>query len=306
MKLIKWILNLLLLAISFCIISLCTFGIYSAVVYQSDDTSARISLVNKEDSVDYWDTWELMADDISVNVTNTQLPAPKLRVASWFSWSWWKTAGQAVDTYFVNPIVAIVKPIILPVDVADEIKNYYDKDITYFVDYINESEKSASDFHAMALVYFGVDIDITSSQINEEQLIANKDAFTLANALGDKDGNGITDVFDIADDYNYFYQLLFKLYKYNQVREDGTKVYEKRFNKYIIITEDGDRILSTGVYGLYFLNYTNIILAILFVRANPISITRNEDGTVSPRNNTFSRLSWKHKRRKEKKSKETV
>ena len=176
MKLIKWILNLLLLAISFCVISLCTFGIYSAVVYQSDDTSARISLINKEDSVDYWDTWELMADDIGVNVTNTELPSPKLRVASWFSWSWWKTAGQAIDTYFVNPIVAIAKPIILPVDVADEIKNYYDKDITDFVDYINATEKTASDFHAMALIYFSVDIDITSSQINEEQLAANKDA----------------------------------------------------------------------------------------------------------------------------------
>ena len=302
MKLIKWILNLLLLAISFCVISLCTFGIYSAVVYQSDDTSARISLINKEDSVDYWDTWELMADDIGVNVTNTELPSPKLRVASWFSWSWWKTAGQAIDTYFVNPIVAIAKPIILPVDVADEIKNYYDKDITDFVDYINATEKTASDFHAMALIYFSVDIDITSSQINEEQLAANKDAFTLANTLSDKDGNGVQDVFDIADDYNYFYQLLFKLYKYNQTDDSGNKIYEKWFNKYIIITEGGDRILSTGVYGLYFLNYTNIILAILFVWANPISIQRNDDGTVSPRNNTFSRLNWKHKRRKEKKA----
>ena len=302
MKLIKWILNLLLLAISFCVISLCTFGIYSAVVYQSDDTSARISLINKEDSVDYWDTWELMADDIGVNVTNTELPSPKLRVASWFSWSWWKTAGQAIDTYFVNPIVAIAKPIILPVDVADEIKNYYDKDITDFVDYINATEKTASDFHAMALIYFSVDIDITSSQINEEQLAANKDAFTLANTLSDKDGNGAKDLFEFADVYTFFYQLLFKLYKYNQTDDSGNKIYEKWFNKYIIITEGGDRILSTGVYGLYFLNYTNIILAILFVWANPISIQRNDDGTVSPRNNTFSRLNWKHKRRKEKKA----
>ena len=279
MKLIKWILNLLLLVISYCIISLCTFGIYTGVAFQADDKTARISLVNKTDSVDYWDTWELMGDDLSYSFQHMDLPSPKVRTASWFSWSWWKTVGFSIDKYVVNPVTAVVKDVVLPVTVADEIKTYYDKDITDFEAYINETSKTANSFSSMATTYFNVNIGVTATsegnKVNHDDLVKNKDVFTLENLTEDKDNNGKEDVFDVADDYNHEYQLLYKLWRYNATtgditNEDGTivkgeKVFAKWYDKYITVTQDGTRILSTGVYGLYFLNYANMILAVLFV-----------------------------------------
>lgn len=138
MKLVKWILNLILLAVSFCVISAMTFVTYNIVAIQTTDTSARINIANEysadatdeennKKSVWYFDNYAYWGDDIKINTSIDGIPDPitKYRVSNWFSWSWWKTAGSYIDVG-VNDIVAVVKPIILPAACADELMNYYD------------------------------------------------------------------------------------------------------------------------------------------------------------------------------------
>lgn len=313
MRIIKWFLNLLLLAISYCLISVCTFSVYSLVCLQADDRTARISIVDEPDRVSFFDSYSYWGTAISTEISN-KLPDPKIRVANWFSWGWWKTAGGAVDTYVVNPVVAIIKPIILPINCADEIKEYYDKDITYYVSYI---DKDPITFSKMAWTYFDAEIETNVEygvhHIDTTQLAEYKNNFKLSNIVGqDKDGNGKQDVYDVADDFNYFYQLLYKLHKYNKTSEKYVTesnpegyIYYKWFHKFVRTAYDEHgveidktaRTLSTGVYGLYFLSYINIILALIFLYLNPIEIARNEDGSVSPKNNVFSHFTWRHKRR---------
>ena len=281
MKLIRFFLNILLFCFVFCISMLGSIAIYSVISYQSDDDYAVINFTLTEDDVNYADSVLYWYDDISTNVVKTTDLDTKLRVANWFNWGWWKDSMKYVDIYFVDPIVDIFKPVILPISSINEIKTYYDQDISDFAEYINRDTKSITDFTAMSATYFGVSVsfDDNLEQINQADLDACKDVIKLENLTGDKDQNGITDLFDVADGYNYYYQLLYNLHKYNQVDENDVPVYEKYFNKFIFEDEAG-RHLKTSVYGLYVIELIALAFAIFFIWQNPIRLKKNDDGTT--------------------------
>ena len=99
MKLVKWILNLILFAVSFCCVSALTFVTYNIVAIQTTDTSARINIANEynDDATDetnnsksvwYFDNYAYWVDDIKTNTSIDGIPDPitKYRVSNWFSW----------------------------------------------------------------------------------------------------------------------------------------------------------------------------------------------------------------------------
>lgn len=299
MKIIRFLLNTLLFAFVLCLSMVGAIGVYSAISYQSTDDYAIIEFPIKEDNVSYLDSVMFWYDDIHNGLSVTDEVSTKMRVANWFDWQWWKTSMSNVDIYFVDPLVSIFKPIILPITCADEIRTYYDQDISNFIDYINRDTKSITDFTAMSATYFGVSVgfeDESMTSIKYSDLEKNKDVYTLNNLLGDRDQNGIKDLYDVASDYNYYYQLLFKLYKYNQTDQDGNLLYKKYYDKFIFEDEAG-RHIKSSVYGLYVIEITALIFSCFFIWQNPITIRRTDDGSteVAPPLRGFRR---KHKESK--------
>lgn len=312
MRLAKLILNLLQLVFVYIIITAVTFSTYTFVAFQADDESARFTITNQDDRVWMLDNFSYWGSDIGSSFENTQLPQPKLRVSLWFSWSWWQTSMSKVDTYFVNPIVSVVKPVLTPITCADEIKIYYQKDLTDFSDYVNANYTRANEFVTLMHKYYGLQLTAIGNP-EDGKYISDSDlaqASAVIDLYGmcdvDFDGNGHKDIFDLADDYNYFYQLLYKLNRYNRtsvnyITEENPEgyVYYKWHKKFIIEQADGGRSLSTAVYALYTLNYVNIILALAYAWANPIRLKRDDDGALVPGTSVFSR--FKREKRKDKK-----
>lgn len=347
MKLVKLILNTILFAVTFCVVSAATFLTYNAVAIQTDDTSARISIANgysenqnvvsyfddptkgndiyetewytaeNKKSVWIFDNYTYWVTDIKANVWihdsnndgSTDIPSPntKLRVSNWFSWGWWKNFAKYVDVG-VNAVVAVAKPIIMPGVCADELKTYYAKDISDFKTELgydlgtDAAKEKVSRFSVMSHKYFGVDyVSDDSATVELNHATAKK--YDLSRIISaDADGNGKCDIFDVADDYNEFYQLLFKLYKYNMKDDSGIPVYHQYFVKFVTVDANGNRTLKASVYGLFFLQYINIILSIAFCWLNPIDVERDETtGSVQAKNSIFRRVRWKHKRRHDKK-----
>ena len=283
MKLIRLFLNTLLFLFVFCLTSIASVAVYSAISYQSDDEYALIQFPIKEDNVSYADSVVYWYDDISTNVPRTDEIDTKIRVADWFDWAWWKNNLKYVDIYFVDPLVDIVKPIILPISCIDEIRTYYGKDISDFEDYINKDVKSITDFTAMASMYFGVSVGFDNTtgitEINFDDLYENREVFELESLNHDLDGNGILDIYDVSSKYGYYYQLLYKLHKYNQLDKNGTPVYDKYYKKFIFEDAAG-RHIKSSVYGLYTIELITLIFSIFFVCQNPIALSRNEDGVT--------------------------
>lgn len=314
MRLAKFILNLIQLAFVYVIIMCVTFSTYTFVAFQADDESARFTFADQDDRVWMLDNFAYWGTDISSSFENTQLPQPKLRVSLWFSWSWWQNGLSKVDTYFVNPVVSVVKPVLTPISCADEIKTYYGKDLSDFSDYVNANYTRANEFVTVMHKYYGLQLTAIGDPV-DGKYVSDADldkASKIINLSGmcdtDFDGNGHKDIFDLADDYNYFYQLLYKLSRYNRtsvnyISEENPNgyVYFKWYNKFIIEHVDGTRSLSTAVYALYTLNYVNIILALAYAWANPIRFKRDDDGSLIPGQSIFSR--FKREKRRNKKQK---
>ena len=280
MKIIRLFLNILLFGFVFCITTAASIGVYSAISYQSSDDYAIIEFPTNDENVSYVDSVLYWYDDISTNIVQTDEVDTKMRVADWFDWQWWKNSMKYVDMYFVDPVVDLFKPIILPISCIEEIRMYYGKDISDFEDYINRDTKSVTDFAAMSAMYFGVSVGFDESgvnKINSADLEENRNAFSLEVLMRDNDENGITDLFDVSGHYDYYYQLLYKLDKYNQVDENGTPVYEKYFNKFIFEDAAG-RHIKSSVYSLYVIELVALFFAIFFVFQNPIALHRNEAG----------------------------
>jgi hypothetical protein len=346
MKLVKLILNALLFAITFCVVSAATFVTYNLVAIQTDDTSARINIsdgysenpdvlsyfddrtkgsgiyetdwyaAENKKSVWMFDNYAYWVNDIKANVWihdsngdgTVDVPSPntKLRVSNWFSWKWWKTAGKYIDVG-VNAVVSVAKPILMPGVCADELKTYYGMDLSDFRTEIgydvgtDDAKESVSRFSVMSHIYFGVDyVSDDSAMVDLNHETAKK--YDLAKLISsDVNENGKADIFDMADDYNEFYQILFKLYKYNMKDDSGVPIYHKYFVKFVTVDANGNRTLKASVYGLFFLQYINIILSLAFCWLNPIDVERDETtGSVQAKNSVFRRMRWKHKGRRRK------
>lgn len=306
MKLIKFLLNCLLFVVVFAISMGASIGIYSAISYQSADDYALIHFASDETDVSYIDAPLYWTDNIKNGVSNINDANSKSRVANWFNWSWWKNSMSKVDQYFVNPIVAIVKPIILPITCADEIKTYYDRDISYFATDINKTATTAASFTTMASDYFHVNVNTVDGRVDIPDLRAKAAAFKLTNLLSDNAGtvdtktqlpksNNVSDVYDVAGQYNYFYQIMFKLNKYNRTDDAGNKLYEKWYKKFIFEDEAG-RHLKSSVYSLYTIELVALVFSLFFVWQNPITIRKNENGEAEVKPS----LRWSHKRKKNK------
>lgn len=316
MRLTRLIVNILQLVFVYIILCVVTFGTYTLMAYQADDESARFTFTNQDDRVWMLDNYAYWGTDIGSSFVNTELPQPKLRVALWFDWDWWRNSMSYVDMYVVNPVVSAVKPVVTPISCADEIKTYYGKNIADFADYINYGNDTVTKFESFALTYYDILIETENVVIdgNPRKIITQEELNKYANCFDlhtlvnqDMDNNGSKDIYDLADDYNYFYQLLYKLTRYNKTSEKYISeanpegyVYYRWYNKFVIETADGDRTLATAVYALYTLNFVNIILALVYCWANWVVVNENDDGTLSPGRSIFSRM---HRRKKKKKNK---
>lgn len=321
MKLAKFVTNLIQFIFVFIGITIITFTTYTVVAFQADDSSARFSFVNKDDRVWMFDNYSYWGTDISNSVTSTTLPQPKLRVALWFDWSWWRTSMSNIDKYVVNPVTAAVKPVITPISCADEIKTYYGKDLSDFTEYVNSTNSTVTQFETLMLDYYGIVVETESVKDSAGNTVAKKISHDELKRIVDNynvslyrlvdqdlDENGSKDIYDVADDYNYYYQLMYKLTRYNATKDKYISeenpegyVYYKWYKKFVIETANGGRTLSTAVYALYTLNFVNILLAIMYCWLNPIGIAPSKDGSeLVPGRSVFSKLHRHHRKKKDK------
>lgn len=297
-KIAKFVLNLIYTAFVFIFVSVLCVGVYSAVLYQTDDTSARIYFVEKDDSISYYDPLIYWGDDLSTDVPDTSIENTKLRVSNWFGWKWWKKAGGAVDQYFVDPSARVLSGIFTPLNSADKIKTYYNTDISDFTtDFYSDSDAATrAKFNDMSAIYWDIDLSGASNdelQGKLEEIVAeDPDAYKLSE--NDEDGNGVADVYDISDNYSQFYSILYYTQKYNG---DNKEVYGKWFDKYVYKDSAGERHIKTSVYSVYILYFIIIVLTLFYVWENPIDIKKNPEGATEV-GHMFRRTHIKHKHKK--------
>jgi hypothetical protein len=315
-KLAKFLLNLFYSVFVFAIILVLSAATFAGVVYQTTDTTAKISMRETDTNVTFYDPLLYWKDDLSNDLPDTSLKNTKLRVSNWFGWAWWKKAGGAVDQYFVDPTTKLFKGIFLPLTEANNIMQYHDADMSDFVYTLDEDDGSSDKgftikkFEYASESYFGVDLTADTKADLAVELAQvcqdDPDAYNIEKLMTDNwnqkaemaESNGVLDIYEFADAYPLFYKTIYSLYKYN-----AKSYYNKWYNKYVYVVLDDSgkykitqndvdlgkasaedigrtcsRHLKASVYCTNVMWFLTIILTIFFVWENPIEVKRNDAG----------------------------
>lgn len=294
MKVLKFILNTIFLAVTFVVVSLGSVGVNALVALQTSDSYAQVTLnPTNPEKVSYFDPVIYWGEEIGTNVVKTDIADTKIRVGKWFNWDWWGKSMSKVDQYFVDPIVKIFKPIIMPLAMVDEINNYHDANLgdKYFINTINESNKNIGDFRTMSEEFFDIyytphtDFDADGKFI--PTVIAEKTDTYLAKY---RSFDAVT-MAKLSKEHKTYYTMIFKLHKYSD------PMYEKWDVKWI----KDDRI-KVGAYTSYTIFLISVVVSLYIVWQNPVTIKKTDSGSneVTP---MFRRIHIKRRPRKEKKNK---
>lgn len=277
MGVVKFIVYLLLTIVTLCVVCVAQVGVYSALTAQTKDEDARIYLVTdvNEDNVSYVDSFRFWGTDLKTNFNFE----PKYRVRNWLPWEWWKESMYYID-YPVDVVVGAAKPFILPMTQVNEMKNYYDP----------ESNVDSMDYEYWASEL----VNNERFQEIEEKIDTKKGTGYTELAVNDllvRVQNGDVSFHKWVDEYDIVYTEVFKLIKYNQLDENGQKVYANMYNKFI--DENGD--IKTSVYVMYFQVYISIILTIYILTQIPLSFDVGEEGEAKVKGSFFVRRKRKKK-----------
>lgn len=309
MKLAKILLNFIYGVFVFCVICVLSCGTFAAVSYQTSDESARISFSETDSNVAFYDPLLYWKDDMTQNVGDCSVENTKLRVSNWFGWSWWKKVGGGADQYFVDPIVKSFRGIFMPLAETNDIMTYTDAKVSDFSDDLDPGT-----FKTMAASYFP---DVTLKAVDTkdelrdelrdtgadelfslESLVNNDNLTPLKDGTAKSGGNGVTDIYDFADQYPTYYNILFNLSKYN-----SKDFFRRWYGKYTYLTPDltgthivrqadidaklatsdmlgmrCSRHIKSSVYCTNIMWFLTFIITLFFIWENPIDIWRNGDG----------------------------
>lgn len=305
MRLAKLILNLILICVTFVLVTLAEFTIYNLIALPAGSNST-IAFVSQDtnddghdDNVSYFDTFAFLGDDLKESVTRE----PRYMIRSWFKWDWWQNGMKWADVA-AEAVVGVCVPIFAPVYEINEIKYYYTSDTPIKGNIGNEYEVYGLYVLTDEEVGF---IDKKSTTYNPEFIETfnetKKTTFAYAeftNGIGDGNdrvsGGGIYKIengeikevitwskYGDAANYsssawkkenNSFINVLLKLNKYNSVNEDGTNVYIKW--KYKFMDENG--VIKSSTSSLYFQFYLAVVISIWFCYQNHFVVDRDEYG----------------------------
>ena len=312
MKFVTKIFNLILLAFTFCAVTLAEWGVYNLTALPSGITNT-IGIVSrdtgegngflddnesfsvKDDNIAYLDTFTFFGTDISESVTRE----PRYMIRSWFSWEWWQN-GMAWADKTAEVVIGAVVPLLAPTYEASQIK-------TYFSEYRSE--------HPITVTFYNTENqavgDLSVVGVSDKLLPDHSNYLYFHEEFNDKNGNGHrdlgeeviissiyrvikTDSFDILEDKPLIswrpqtgewnnvikiseikkaYNSLLKINKYN------SGAYDKWANKFLARDNHGGLVVRQAVSGLYFQFYLAIVFSLWFVYQNPIVFSSGEDGS---------------------------
>ena len=132
MKFLRFLCNLLMFIAVTIGISVVQVGLYDLTALQSENIPEIKISADDESDIAYFDNYAFWAEDIKANL---EQPA-KYRIRNWASWSWWKK-GMAWADKGLDTVIAVVKPIVVPVAQVNAINNYYGYDINDFEKYLS-------------------------------------------------------------------------------------------------------------------------------------------------------------------------
>lgn len=311
MKFVCKILNIFLVVILFCMFTLVQFGVFNLIAMPAGD-DAIIGFAQKDidgdgvsDNISYLDTYRFIGDDVK----NSAINEPRYLVRGWFKWSWWQSGMRWADVA-IEAINGTVVPIFAPMYEVSELQYYYTSD-TPVVSTIGNGtfkvyglvvlasdeykkiypEDSLTDYNFINTFY---DTHGTYFAYYEtiEPVSTEKTVAASGKLLKIKDGKAevINTWFYVNEKENFkssewikenrsFVNTLYRINKYNKTNKDGINVY--RDWKYKFYDVDKNMRVKSSVVSLYFQFFLSIILALWFIKQNPIVCDRNPDGTIS-------------------------
>lgn len=306
MKFLRFLCNLCLFFFTTIMISFVQVGCYDIVASQDNfgldknngSSVEIITVIPTDDKVEFIDTFKFWGTDITTGVKSE----PKYRIRSWGDWEWWsknmKWADVALDT-----TIASVKPIFTPIAQINAIKDYYLTDI-YDIStvYHRSSYDVVSDekLYEMYVLFpnftYGDNtanllkgsngnlissFDYNSSNSSEKFFKFVDEEYYYENTkIGNYDDllnwcSNETNYIRWAKRNKVAYNVDWKLQKYNQ--EEYTKYYKKFiFSETVKDTTTGAvyevRTIKSSVVALNFIQFTSIIIALVFVIKYPVSL----------------------------------
>lgn len=260
MKFLRFICNFLLYIVTMAAICLVQVGGYDLVACQDNygldkETSVEvINVIPSEDHVEFIDTFTFWATDIS---TGVHTPA-KYRIRSWGNGWWAKNMGWA-DTA-LDTVIAVGKPIFVPIAQVNALKDYYITDDYTIVDIYKKAGIDDAQIYEMYVVF--ADYTYDSDEIRE--YISDYDYSSYEGThyeTGDE-----TQYLSWVKEHGNAFNVDWKIQKYNQ------EAYKKYFRKFIYSNGEGVRTIKSSIINLYYIQLASAILALIFVIKYPVSL----------------------------------
>lgn len=271
MRFLRFLCNVLMFIAITIGVSVVQVGLYNVTALQSKQID-EIHLSAADDTeIAYFDNYAFWIGDIKENLNQD----PKYRVTNWASWGWWKTGMRWADTA-VDTVIAVVKPIVVPVAQVNAINTYYGYDVNDFESYLlmsyDNSEEKVNNALYEVYVIFDKGYGENAYTVGEVSLPISEYAYT--GSVEVKDSLEVEYARWVNKNKN-LYNTIWKLNKYN------SETYDKYFKKFISFevqkNEDDtveyvNRNIKTPVTVMYYQQFVSLILALVFVIKYPIAL----------------------------------
>lgn len=269
MRFLRFLCNLLMFIALTIGISITQVGLYNLTALQSENIPEIKLSASEETDIAYFDNYSFWAEDIGENLKSES----KYRIRNWASWSWWKKgmgwADKGLDT-----VIAVVKPIVVPVAQVNAVNNYYGYDINDFEKYLlmeyETEEKLNNALYEVYVIYeMGYDEAYT---VGENKIPISEYQYTGSIKIEDEES---VEYARWVKRNGKLYNTIWKLKKYN------SETYDKYFKKFIdydtVVNEDGsvdytNRHIKTAVTVMYYQQFVSLIIALAFCLKYPIAL----------------------------------
>ena len=269
MKFLRFLCNLLMFIALTVGISIIQIGLYNLTALQSENISEIKLSASEETDIAYFDNYSFWAEDIGENLKSE----PKYRIRNWSSWSWWKK-GMGWADKSLDFVIAVVKPIAVPVAQVNAVNNYYGYDINDFEEYLlAEYETEEKLNNALYEVYVIYEMGYAEAYtVGENRVPISEYHYTGSEKVEDEQS---VEYARWVKRNGKLYNTIWKLKKYN------SETYDKYFKKFIdyntVVNEDGsvdytNRHIKTPVTVMYYQQFVSLIIALAFCLKYPIAL----------------------------------
>lgn len=283
MRLIKFILSSLVFLVTFVTVLAAEYATLALITIPGGSgVVERVHLFPDPEDTDitYSDAIVFWSTDIQQSLV-VEGEEPEYNIRGWIDSPWWYENTEWAD-YAWTQVKAIVVPIAAPVYEIKELYVYYGTELSDFL-------------------HVGPNLTV-------EEMAEN---FAIESALA----NGLSRLGEYdRDGYQYVYNIVRKIEKYNAVDENGEKVYRKFVEKFINYTGDLDGVRGVDYEFesvdalsafLFYQLFLALVLAAYFTYQNPIVVNKNSagenevEGRIFPR---MPRIGFSKRKKKEKSS----